>query len=278
VKFRTIFFVFNAVILLAFGFTFLSPALVLGWSDAAPFLARNWPLALGFLAVIGGLDAFFAANWRLLSLLEREDWPAISSLLRNRIMVKGAITLPRVRLYLNTLLILADLEGVKELEAAVAAKRPRILERESLLFGVARLLRGDAAGAEKLLSGGGERRGSEWRDFYLAFSRAKAGKDDDARSGLVALAIEPHRAGLAVRGLSAFLARDLCPAAAPSDAEAAALAKAEDARARIARTHSRARWTMAAAAARRDIPGVVMSRYLDRAEEWIYGERNAQDR
>jgi hypothetical protein len=275
-KFRTIFVLFNIIIVASFAFTFVSPALVLGWREAGGFLLRNWPLALGFLAVLGVLDAFFARNWRVLYLLEREDWPALSSRLRQDIMAKGRYSATRVRLYLNTLVILADLDAAKELEDRIAAKKKRLLGRESLLFAIVRLLRGDASGAESLLSDrGGKGRGAEWSSFYLAFAKAKAGKDAEALSLLSALASSGARAGRVVRGLSAYLARDIAGAAGDDASAEKARSLAEEERTRIAASSGRKHWRKEADAARREIPGVVMARYLDRAEEWIYGSAHA---
>src|SRR5512147_2393751 len=121
-KFKTIFLIFNAVVLLSFLFVFFAPMLMLDASFASAFLARNWFLALAFLAILGALNAFFLANWKLFALLEREDWPALSDYLSDQIHGKGRISNRTVKVYVNSLLLLSDLEGIERLQALLAEK------------------------------------------------------------------------------------------------------------------------------------------------------------
>ena len=61
-KFRTIFILFNVVIIVSFLFVFLLPLFLLGPESSLGFWKGNWYLALFFLALIAGLNAFFIVN------------------------------------------------------------------------------------------------------------------------------------------------------------------------------------------------------------------------
>jgi hypothetical protein len=267
-KFRVIFVLFNIILLLSFGFSFILPALVLDLSSAAHFWASNWFLAATFLAVLAGVDFFFARNWALLSLLENSDWPGLAARLRLDIMERSRYSSARIGLYLNALIILQDHASAAALQERLATTRPRLLEAQSLLFGLSRILSGDVTAAETVLttrtgSGRGPR---GWRAFYLGFTRLRLGKAREA--ALALLPLLDSREGL-MRGLAAYLLA-LCARGMDDTAARDAAAKAEATRSALARSFPRRRWDDAAENARGDVSGAIASRYIDLAAEWIY--------
>ena len=116
-KFTTIFVLFNAVFAFSFLFIFLMPFVVLGAGSSAGFWSANWPMAAFFAAALAALNGFFLANRRVFTLVEKEDWAGLSSLLSDRMYRKGAFRGQYVRLMVNASLLRADLAGVERLEA-----------------------------------------------------------------------------------------------------------------------------------------------------------------
>ena len=93
------------------------------------------------------IDGFFGYNWKLFSLLEREDWPALAHYLEDRVVRKGRWNSRLVKLLANTHLVLSDASAVIELEMKAAAAKPAVLSKVALVFGVARVLKNDPSGA-----------------------------------------------------------------------------------------------------------------------------------
>ncbi len=78
-KFRTIYILFNVVIAVSFVFVFFLPFFLLGWDYSLEFWKGSWYLALFFIVLLGVLNAFFAWNWKVFSLVEKEDWSGLSA-------------------------------------------------------------------------------------------------------------------------------------------------------------------------------------------------------
>jgi len=116
-KFRTIFILFNVVILTSFLFVFFLPLLLLGPESSLSFWKGNWYLALLFLALIAGLNSFFLVNRKTFVLVEREDWAELSAHLGGLMFPKGRFTGSRVRLLVNAYLLQSDIAGIESLEA-----------------------------------------------------------------------------------------------------------------------------------------------------------------
>jgi len=273
-KFKTIFLIFNVVVLVSFLFVFFAPMLVLDAAYAATFLARNWFLALSFLAILGALNAFFIRNWKLFSLLESEDWPALAAYLSEEINDKGRISNRTVKVYVNSLLLLSDLEGIEKLEALLASKRPKILSRNALLFGVTKLLKGDYLAARGFLSGYAGNRGCEdrdWLSFDLAFADLVL-KDWSAALPL----LEPlsEKRDVILRSLAGFYL-DVLSGRSPGPEADRAKAAAEKVKAGILKRCKRKAWEARAAEAREDIKGVVLTKMIEDAALWIYGTADA---
>jgi hypothetical protein len=58
-KFKTIYILFNAVILLSFGFIFLMPLFLLGTDYFALFLSKNWIAGVLFLLTLIIINGYF---------------------------------------------------------------------------------------------------------------------------------------------------------------------------------------------------------------------------
>src|SRR5208337_1501431 len=150
-KFRTIFILFNVVIVTSFLFVFFLPIFLLGPGSWEAFWKSNWYLALVFIALIFGLNAFFVINRKTFLLVEKEDWSELSAHLVSLMFPKSRFRSSRVRLLVNAYLLQSDIEGIERLESELSSKRPDLLRKNALLFGVTRLLRNKTEDAEAFL-------------------------------------------------------------------------------------------------------------------------------
>jgi hypothetical protein len=141
-KFKTLFLLFNFVILLSFGFIFLMPLPVLGWEFALGFWGQNWPIAALFLAVLAGLDGYFLAQWKLFSLLEREDWTGLRTLLEAELAKKGILGVQKTRIFLNACLIAQNPGRISELRQVYVSRNVPFLPKVALSLGLPLVLEG----------------------------------------------------------------------------------------------------------------------------------------
>jgi hypothetical protein len=270
-KFKTIFILFNVVILFSFCFVFLFPFFVLGAGPSLGFWKSNWYLACFFLLLLGALNAFFLANRKVFTLVEREDWKALSAHLSAEMYGKGRYRASYVRLYINASLLLSDVEGIDKLETELAAKKPALLRSNALLFGVTRLLRNRPAEAEAFFARYLDSKDVESRDwlrFDYAFSLVLQKRIQDALPFLKE-GVASRDAVLAL--LAAYLLGSLGAAGADSADEKAELQKlAEGTRVRLEKRFSPAKWSKEVERAKGEVHIVILSKLIDEAGRWLY--------
>ena len=270
-KFKSIFVLFNAVVGISFLFVFAMPFFALGAEYALTFWAANWPLALALVAVLLIINAFFIVNWRLFILLEREDWPALAHYLEGRVIGKGRWNSRLVRLLANTYLVLSDPRAVATLEGKVAAAKPKLIDKNALVFGVARVLSGDAAGAVSFFSArrvSKKTESPEWVEWYYAFSLLLAHDFQAAADALLPLSATAKDA-IVVALSASFLGDSIARALPARQAELAAAAEAARSRV-LKRFPSRDQWNKEAEKARADIHAVVLAKSIDEAAAGLY--------
>ena len=76
-KFKTIFLLFNIIIVISFVFIFFMPVFMLGADYGITFWQKNWPLAIFFVLILAAFNGFFLSNWQVFSLIEAERWDSI---------------------------------------------------------------------------------------------------------------------------------------------------------------------------------------------------------
>jgi len=279
VKFKTIFVLFNVLLIFSFAFIFFMPLYLLGSDFLGTFWTTNWPLFLFFALVLVSFNAFFVANWRLFSLLEAEDWDGLGTLLSGRVFEKGRYDRRTVRLFINTALLRSDLPAIERLESTLRERRPKALRRDALLFAAARLLKNDAEASvaflEEFARGGGR---PDWLDFYYAFSLVLARRTGDAAPRLEPLlsAKDPVLALLAAYTLGVLCA----PSASPEERSRRA-SLAEGRRDALARRFGAATGGPASRGAERgsreierakgEVHIVILSKIVDEAGAWLFG-------
>jgi hypothetical protein len=139
-KFKTIFWLFNAVVLLALLIFALASFFLFGREYAAVYWGNMWIVAVLFILLIGVLDFYFVRNWRLFDYLEQEDWPSLLAWLEDRLYVKGQIRRPYANLLINTALSVSNIDAVKKLETEVRQRRPELMRSLGVSLGIPVLL------------------------------------------------------------------------------------------------------------------------------------------
>jgi hypothetical protein len=277
-KFKTIFFLFNIVLVLSFVFILVMPFFLLGSGYSLTFWARNWPLVIFFILVLAGFNIFFTLNWRLFSALEAEDWKAVTTLLTHRVLVQHRHDRRTIRLLVNTALLKGDVELVKKIEQELRERRPAALKRDAVLFGVALLLRNDPVASERFLSPFLNARGvdnAHWLGFYHAFSLVMQKRAPEA----VALLHPYLDAGDPVLALiSAYLTGTLCASMMDSARQEELLADAQRVRDRLARRYDSLRWARESEKAKSEMHIVILSRILDDASSWLFAANDGNTR
>jgi hypothetical protein len=280
-KFKFLLLFFNVIITAFLLVILFMPMIILGGDFFTP---RNhdlrlslWPLMAILAATLIILDIYYLINRRLFRLLEREDWPALSAYLENRVVRKGRYSGQLTQLYANTCLVMSDSRAVLELENKLALVKPALVERNALIFGVAHILAGDYGGARRFFAardrgagvpgsfGGRGSRSKQWLAWYHGFSMLLEKQFMEAAEKFRLLALEARDP--VVAALSAwFLAANLSGLADSSFLEAAGAA-----RDRIrAVLKGRGDWERELAKTETEIHAAILRKYLNDTGNWIY--------
>ncbi len=277
-KFKTIFFLFNAVVAFSFLFIFLFPLFILGGEYAAGFWKANWFLGVFFLVILGVLNGFFLSNWKLFQLVEREDWSALTTWLEDRMFKKGSLRGQYVRLYVNSAMLRSDLAAIDRLEALLRERKPALLRRLAVLFGVGYLLRNEAESSlaffEPFLeSPEVEARGWLWLDYAFCLILRNR-----APESLPWLRRASARKDPVLTLLAAYLTANIAaPALASEPDRTAARSAAEEIRDGLRKRFDPERWSREVEKAKNDVHVVILSRLLDDSGRWLFDRPAARD-
>jgi hypothetical protein len=146
-KFKSIFFLFNIVVVFSFSLIFLLPMILLSGSYSSLFWLDNWYLAFIFFILIALLDSYFILNWKLFTYLENEDWNNLTQYLEEKIYIKAQFRKQYIRLMINTSLAVSNLDKIDRLAKEISDRKPALLPRYALLLGIPLFLRDDTGEA-----------------------------------------------------------------------------------------------------------------------------------
>ncbi|MBN1685222.1 MAG: hypothetical protein JW852_01130 [Spirochaetales bacterium] len=270
-KFKLIFILFNIVIIVSFLAIYLMPLIMVDWGHAKLFWGRNWGLPLLFLAVIGLLDAYFVVNWKMFTLLEREDWPALIDHLERRVYEKKMIVSQHVRILVNAYLVRSDLKSIRKLENFVREHRPSMLSRFGLAFGVPYLLENDAERMEGYFCRFIDMKGNDgaWMRFNYAFALILRGDGKGAEAVLAGVCNEKTEPVLTL--LSIYLLHSVRPVA-----DHAAIV--EEKRMDLKKKFTRERWLREVERSKNSVHVVILQRLIEEATDWLHAENGSDDR
>jgi hypothetical protein len=265
-KWKAMLALFDGVLAACFLAIFLMPLAALGGGFFALFWRRTWPVAAVFLAVLAAVNAWFLANRRMIGLLQAGDWPALATLLEDRVFSGRILRSLHVGLLANAYLATSNTDGLAGLEAFVGKTRPGLAARHALAFGIPHLAAGDASAAEAWFAARiGERglRDRGWIRWNRAFCLVQLGRSADARKELDDLAVSRDPV-LAM--LSLYLG-EACGADDP-----AAVARTASGRRTLARRVSADRMQRLCAEGGGNVEVAVLSDLVDKASRWLYAE------
>lgn len=187
-KFKSIFFLFNIVVLFSFSLIFLLPLILLSGSYSSVFWMDNWYLALIFVLLIAALDSYFIINWKLFIYLEKEDWNNLTQYLEEKLYVKGQFRKQYIKLMINTSLAVSNLDKIDRLAKEISDRKPKLLSRYALLLGIPLFLNGKTS--EALIHYGtykdiNETKDLNWVKWVYAFSLIRNNNIEMAESVLL---------------------------------------------------------------------------------------------
>jgi hypothetical protein len=266
-KFKTIYVLFNAVILLSFGFIFLMPLLLLGGDYFTLFVSKNWIAGVLFLLTLIIINGYFLWNWKLFRLLESEDWRGLIHLLEHRVYRQGRYRKATIKMLINAYVVTSSVEKISTLEVHLREKKPSLLRSFALQFGIPYLLKmkDEPKAAETYFGAAAERADTPHRD-WLRWSYASSllleRQFDAARVILLEILDskpDPVLQLLTVHGLSFFAGVDLQLAE-----------RVERERGRLAQRFTPEQWDKRIESNSRHIQIVLFNGIIRDAKSWLF--------
>jgi len=138
-KFKYLTIVFTVIIVVIILITALLPLVIAGSESAANVRFISLPPLIFMALLLVGIGIYFLFNYRLLSLLEREDWPALAYYLEQEVIVKGRYNSRKVRLLVSSYMVISDYQSIQNLEDKALLAKPSVVESNALVFGAARV-------------------------------------------------------------------------------------------------------------------------------------------
>ena len=265
---------FGVIIVFILLVVFLLPSFITGTESVSSFLRIILPFVILITTILVCLIVYFLLNYRLLSLLEREDWPAVAYYLEQKIFVKGGYDTRKVRLLASSYMVISDYASVSRLENKAALVKPSVVEKNALVFGAARILGGNYAEAaaffKKYLERGRLKANEkEWVRWFYGFSNLLDGDFGRAEPDFSFLAQFAHVA--VVSGLSAYFLFNNIAKYSKSPDECRAAAEKGRNRA-LTMVKKAARWKKEVGKMEAEIHIAIIRKYIDEAEVWLFGK------
>lgn len=275
-KFRFLFVLFNGIILFFIALVFFIPFIVFGTGFALIFWRSSWPLGAVLALLLLGINGYYFAGKRLFLLLEREDWPALVQYLEGRVLRDRRYSPNLVRLLANAYLVLSDSGSVMSLERKVATARPALVDANALIFGVARILCKDNAGAVRFFSqrlDSAKTESAEWVRWYYGFSLL-LNRQFSAAGEQFSLLVHDSRDAV-ITGISAYFLDGALRKALPEQDESYRSA-ANDGRIRVRKAlPSRGAWQKETKKLQTEVYAMVLLKYIEETADWLYQGQGA---
>lgn len=206
-KFKHLIIAFCVLIIFIAAITILVPLMVSGSQAPVTFNLHYFTIPLlSFMALfLICISIYFIINYRLLSLLEKEDWPALAYYLENQIYEKSRYTFRNVRLLASSYIVISDFKSVLKLESKAQLVKPSVVGKNTLIFGSARILDGNHKEAAVFFKSNQDKCGkkdAEWVRWFSGFSQLLAGSFAAAEEEFSSMAVSSKDA--LITGLSAY--------------------------------------------------------------------------
>jgi tetratricopeptide (TPR) repeat protein len=189
-KFKTIFIIFNVIIVISFLFFFTMPFFIYGIDQFFISLSKTWIALAIFIGILGLFNAYFVINWNFFHLLEKEDWYGLIKHMEHRIYTKRSINRYNVKFLINFYICTSNIEGIKKLKDFLKFHKPTLIGYFAIQFGIPYLLaqKFDESKLffEKLLSQPNIR-GRDWIRWNYAISLMQLNEHENAKSEFLSL-------------------------------------------------------------------------------------------
>ncbi|MBN1699657.1 MAG: hypothetical protein JW881_19230 [Spirochaetales bacterium] len=271
-KFKTIFIIFNAIIILSFLFFFTMPFFIIGFDQFLHSLPKYWITLTLFLVTLGILNSYFIKNWKFFSYLENEDWYGLINYLETRIYQKDRISGYSIKILLNSYLCTSNIEGMKRLEYYIKGKKPSLIASYAVQFSIPYLISGNASESEaffeKLLRLK-NLKSRAWIMWNYGISQMQLNKLGQAKDTFAAL-ISPSQDHI-VFLLSMFMIKNL-PGLDDSDKE-----KLESGKEAFLRLYTKNKWIKKLDKQKSNIQIMSLYRIIKEATDWIFPEKDKKE-
>lgn len=259
-KFKALFFIFNIVFAAIFITVFFLPMSLLGEAGLNSFWGRHWALGALFTAIVATVNVMFALWWRLLSLLENQDWAGLVNYLEKKVYNRAAVTASTIKLFLEASFLMGDFEGILKLSDRLGSISAEKQAKFSHKIAAALIVGGKYVDARDLCLAvsGNSAADPDWNRFFTAFaiamiegpypSKSLAELSDTARDPIAA-------------ALSGYLNSK------PGRDNVAA----QRARNRILGKYNRKKWDSLLQDAGTGIHVIVLSSLVKEATAWLFG-------
>ena len=261
--------IYNTLIVFFLLVAVIFPATFLG-EYARQFFGTIWPLGLVVILALAGINVFFLLNYRLFTLLEKEDWAALAGYLEMKVIEKGRYSSRNIRLLAQSWLVQGKFDQISLLEEKISVVKPVLLDNHALIFGVAHILRagsnnsgGNFISAAAFFKARLEKNPrQDWLSWYYGFSLVLAQSFDEAWTIFEKLGAESP--DIIITGLSAFFLAEML----------GQHARAEKGRGRALQAiKTPAAWEKKVAKLKTEVHGVIIRKYLDDAGPWIFSHK-----
>ncbi|MDR0784609.1 MAG: hypothetical protein LBE74_01825, partial [Treponema sp.] len=273
-KIKTVFLIFNIIVVLFI----MIISIVLSMMQSSGFRNQFLPLLIALFAALVLLDVYYLLNGKLLFLMEKEDWPGAVQYLEDKVFKKGRYTPYFVRLLAQNYLLIADITAIVDLENKTAVANPRLIDRFALLFGTARVLQKDMAGASNFFSNRLNakkpyKKDFLWMRFYYAFTMLLNWRFVEASKEFIVLS--KISTNVIIAGLSAWFLHDVLTQAMPEQREDVDSAAQRGIKRVKERVYDEREWLNKAASMQKDIHAALLAQYIRDAGKWIFSTTEA---
>ena len=269
-KFKYLIIAFSIIIVVIIFATALFPLVILGSESTVNSRFISLPPLILMALLLAGMGIYFFLNYRLLSLLEREDWPALAYYLEQEIIVKGRYNSRKVRLLVSSYMVISDYQSIQNLEEKALLAKPSVVEKNVLVFGAARVLSGhhkEAAIFFRNYLDKCDPKDKQWARWFLGFSQLLGGSFRLAEPEFSSLAVSCDDA--VITGLSAYFLNSSLAKHSLKPAECRAAA--ENGRNRVINVIKTAEnWKKELDRKKAEVHIAVISKYVNEAEKWLF--------
>jgi len=269
-KFKYLVIIFCAVIFFILTTAVLLLLLVAGSEFLVHIKQIILPLVIFMVVILVFMGLFFFSNYRLFSLLEREDWPALSFYLEKQVYEKGRYSSRNVRLLASSYLVVSDYPSVIKLEKKILTVNPSLIRKNVLVFGSARILSGnhkESAAFFKTYADKCNGDENQWVKWFYGFSLLLSGDFSSAEAEFSLLAVSSDNA--LVTGLSSNFLYNTIAKHSVKTQECKDIA--ESGKQRVKNTFKNFNnWINGIEKIKSDIHIAIIKKYIDETGKWIF--------